>query len=93
MWFFLVFFVCASRSGAQESSLPGDSCVERLAKAEEELITLQDQHAVITLPRAEADQRSLIRLRRRVEELQARINHLEQHIAKAKEGKSHAASP
>ena len=93
IWFVLVFLMCASGSDAQESGSPSDTCVERLAKTEEELITLQDQHAMITLPRAEADQRTLIRLRRRVDHLQARVNELEQQIVKERAGRADAASP
>ena len=95
IWVVLVVLVCASASDAQGSGGPsnGDTCVERLAKIQEELIILQDQHAMITLPRAEADQRTLIRLRRLVEELQTRVKNLEQQIAQEKGGKFDAASP
>ena len=93
VWFVLVFLMSTSGSDAQESSGPSDTCVERLAKTEEELITLQDQHAMITLPRAEADQRALMRLRRRVDYLQTRVKELEQQIVKEREGKADAASP
>ena len=92
-WFVLVFLMCASGSYAQESRGPSETCVERLAKTEEELITLQDQHAMITLPRAEADQRALMRLRRRVDHLQTRVNELEQQIVKERAGRADAASP
>jgi len=60
------------------------SCEEQLARTTEELQILQDQHALITIPRAEADQRMLISLRRQLEQAQAQMRKLEQEALAAK---------
>lgn len=54
----------------------GQACEDQLASVREELIILQDQHAMITIPRAEADQRLIIVLRRQLEQAKMTIKQL-----------------
>ena len=56
---------------------PSQNCEERLTVLQEDYAILQDQHAMITIPRAESDQRALIKLRRDLERAQHRIKVLE----------------
>lgn len=75
----LVCIVLLASPGLFAQERPQESCEQRLATLEETFAILQDQHALITLPRAEADQRMLIGLRRQLEQAQARIRELEKH--------------
>ena len=70
-------FSFAQRLSQPSLSQPPQNCEERLSVLQEEYAILQDQHAVITIPRAEADQRMLIKLRRDLEWAQQRLKVLE----------------
>ena len=62
------------------------NCEEHLRVLQEDYAILQDQHAMITIPRLEADQRTLIKLRRDLERAQHRIKMLENDkVVKEKE--------
>lgn len=81
MILFLLFILLVGHFSsvfAQESI----TCEQRLEVVREELTILQDQHAMITIPRAEADQRMLISLRRQLEKVQQSVRELEDSLQK-----------
>ena len=73
-------FLCSGVAFAQ------DSCPQDLARAKEDLAILQDLHGLITVPRAEADQRTLILIQRKYVEMEKQLRQTEAELASLKNG-------
>lgn len=74
----IFFFLCiiglySTLFGQESSAQKSATCEQELKDVREQLVILQDQHSMITIPRAESDQRSIIALRRQLEQANMKI--------------------